>query len=166
MAGTVDGARPARLRPALGFALDRATPADVLGWAAREHVSCAEKKRGLLALHCASVPRSRLPSAGQGTAMIEDLAFTFDPSNRLVSVDAFTRQLPEDTASAAYASSSAGLMASLGDPSDQAGGDSAKTVPLFGASRRRYRFSDYVAILSLARLPNGLAVREQYLSGS
>jgi len=34
------------------------------------------------------------------------------------------------------------------------------------AARRRFRCDDYVAIVSLTNLPSGLAVREQFLSGT
>jgi hypothetical protein len=164
---------PAPARPALGFALDHDTPAAVRAWAAAAGVRCADKRRGLLAVHCANVPRSALPGAAGAVvaaagppATIEDLAFTFDPSSRLISVDAFTRRLAAGTATAGYASSSARLLGTLGVPTDQVGDDSAAALGLFGAARRRYRFSDYVAIVSLSRLSSGLALREQYLSGS
>jgi hypothetical protein len=179
----IKGARPAPARPALGFILDRTTPADVQTWAAQAGVTCSSKKRGLTSLHCANVsrtvlPRTALPSAvsskdGDGGALttIEDLALTFDPSGRLVSVDAFTRQLPTGTATAAFSSSGARLAEELGPPTDHAGDDGVEAgavrapAPL-GTARRRFRFNDYVAIVSLTNLPSGLAVREQYLSGT
>jgi hypothetical protein len=165
----VRGTQPAPARPALGFALDHTGPADVAAWAAAAHVACSDKKRGLLSVHCANVPRSSLPAGASATAepqTIEDLAFTFDPRDRLISVDAFTRSLAPSTAAAGYLASSDRLRTSLGAPTDEAGTSDADTLALFAASRRRYRFSDYVAIVSLSRLPSGLAVREQYLSGS
>ena len=174
LARTLVGSRPAPLRPALGFALDRTTAADVTGWAAAAGLTCRPKRIGLLTLHCAGVPRAALPirdrpagaAATEVPATIEDLAFTFGPGGRLVSVDAFTRGVPAVEARAAYAASSADLGAALGAPTDEAGGPAPESLVLFAGARRRYRFSDYAAILSLSRLPSGLAVREQYLSGS
>jgi hypothetical protein len=173
LARTLTGSRPAPLRPALGFALDRTTAADVTRWAATARVACRPKHIGLLTLHCAGVPRAALPTrdrpAGAVTAelpaTIEDLAFTFSPTGRLVSVDAFTRSVPAGEARAAYAAATADLGAALGAPTDEAGGAAPESLALFAGARRRYRFSDYAAILSLSRLPSGLAVREQYLSG-
>lgn len=182
------GARPAPARPALGFLLDRTTPDDVQAWAADAAVTCAAKKRGLVSLHCANVARAALPIAtssdhgaragrdapGVATgepAVIEDLALTFSPAGRLVSVDAFTRGLPAGTASAAFSSSGARLAEVLGPPTDLVGdggdADGPMRVPApLGTARRRFRFNDYVAIVSLTNLSSGLAVREQYLSGT
>ena len=182
MARTLVGSRPAPRRPALGFALDRATAADVGAWGASAGVACKPKRVGLLTLHCAGVPRALLPAqdrpadrpaarpagavSAELPATIEDLAFTFDQAGRLVSVDAFTRRLPAAQARAAYAASTADLGAALGPPTDEAGPAVPESLALFAGARRRYRFRDYAAILSLSRLPGGLAVREQYLSGS
>jgi hypothetical protein len=188
--GGIRGARPAPARPALGFALDRTTPGDVRAWAARAGVSCIEKKHGLLSLHCQNVPRTALPQApadpaggdkgraGQAQVqvaiqgeVIEDLSLTFNPADHLVSVDAFTRRLPTAVATAAFSSSDARLGTLLGPPTDLAGGgngNGAAPPPpaLLGTARRRYRFNDYIAIVSLTNLSSGFAVREQYLSGS
>jgi hypothetical protein len=100
--------------------------------------------------------------------VIGDLALTFGPQGHLVSVDAFTRGLPPAGAAAAFTSSDARLGTLLGPPTDRAGdGDLAALAhaPL-ATSRHRYRFSDYVAIVSVTNLPSGLAVREQYLSAT
>jgi hypothetical protein len=184
----IRGARQAPARPALGFLLDRTTPDDVQAWASRAAVTCTAKKRGLVSLHCPNVARAVLPiamtgdhgaGAGQNArdvqthepAVIEDLALTFGPAGRLVSVDAFTRGLPADTAAAAFSSSGARLASVLGPATDGVGDDSAGQGPTrvpapLGTARRRFRFNDYVAIVSLTNLSSGLAVREQYLSGT
>jgi hypothetical protein len=173
---TLRGTGLAPARPALGFDLDRTTPDEVRAWAARARVRCEPRGHGLLALHCANVLRAALPGGRQGSGwdslrppQIEDLALTFDPAGHLVSVDAFTRRLRPPEAAAAFASSDARLRSLLG-PATERGGDPASEAlahsPLASTTMSRFRFDDYVAILSVTRLSSGLAVRELYLSGS
>jgi hypothetical protein len=175
------GTRPAPTRPALGFVLDHTTPADVEAWAVRAGVRCTSKKRGILLLSCKNVPRAALPEAtgepsqpveaapaADRPRVIEDLALSFDPREHLISIDALTRSLPAVNAAAAFSSSDARLAALLGPATETAGDSQASQLartPL-ATSLRRYRFSDYIAIVTVSNLPSGLAVREQYLSGS
>ena len=169
MLGQLAGDRLAPVRPALGFRLDNMSPADVAAWADAAHVTCTKKVRGLIALHCANVQRSVLPLGGPslqgGAPVIEDLAFTFDSKSRLISVDAFTRGLRDNAATEVYASSRSALEASFGRPTDEVGSRAANALSLYASARRRYRYSDYVAIVSMTRLDTGLAFREQFLSG-
>jgi hypothetical protein len=167
---TPRGAASAPARPALGFVLDRTTPRDVRAWAARAGVRCNDASRALLSWRCAHVPRDTLAALATmpaGAAMIEDLELTFDPGGRLVSVDAVTRRLRPAVAAAAFAASDARLRALLGPASERDGDPGAEALaraPLAATAVRRYRFNDYVAILSVSRLSTGLAVRELYLS--
>jgi hypothetical protein len=170
---SVRGTGRAPARPALGFALDRTASGDVEAWAVRAGVSCTTRKRGLVSLHCANVPRGVLPGAADGGAghagpeTIEDLAFTFGPSGQLVSVDAFSRGVPVQAAAEALASTTRQLGALLGGSAEPEGGVTLAEVertPMLTA-RRRFRFADYVAIVSVSHLASGIAVREQYLSG-
>jgi hypothetical protein len=173
----IRGNAPAPARPALGFELDRTTSGDVEAWAARSGVVCVTKKRGLTSVDCQNVSRGVLPSAtgssgggdrGAELETIEDLALTFNPAGRLVSVDAFTRGVPVTRADQAFSAASQHLGNLLGAPSEH---DAHLTVadiaraPLV-TTRQRFRFSDYVAILSVSNLSSGLAVREQYLSAA
>ena len=169
MGGQLVAGRVAPLRPALGFHLDSMSPAEVMAWADGAHITCTKKARGFISLHCANVARVLLPDGGssqnESAPIIEDLAFTFESHQRLISVDAFTRGLGADAASSAYTRSVGALGASLGRPSDQIGGYAAQSLSLFASARQRYRYSDYLAIVSISRLDSGLAFREQYLSG-
>jgi hypothetical protein len=171
------GTLRAPARPALGFQLDQSTPDDVRAWAARAGVACEARERGLLSLRCHQVPRDRLPEApaasgrpgepGASSTAIEELALTFAPSGRLISVDAFTPRLPASGAAVSFGAATARLQTQLGPPSDQIGDATAaalERVPL-ATARARYRFDDYVAIISASNLASGIAVREQYLSG-
>ena len=173
------GAHPAPARPALGFILDATTLAQVQDWAVRAGLQCTPRRQGLLWLRCKNVPRLALPEAtdrqapGQrpatgGPAVIEDLALAFGIDDRLISVDALTRSLPAADAAQAFFASDARLGTLLGPATEASGrglaGELAR-APL-ATSLRRYRFSDYVAILTVSNLASGLAVREQYLSGS
>jgi hypothetical protein len=170
---SVRGTGRAPARPALGFALDRTTSGDVQAWAVRAGVSCTTRTRGLVSLHCSNVSRGALPGVAEGSAehagteTIEDLAFTFGPSGQLVSVDAFSRGVPVQAAAEALASTTGRLGALLGGSPEPEGGVTLAEVertPMLTA-RRRYRFADYVAIVSVSHLASGIAVREQYLSG-
>jgi hypothetical protein len=169
------GSLRAPARPALGFALEETTPADVRAWAARAGIQCEARERGLLSLRCRQVPRDRLPGvaragagggAGAGAPPIDELALTFAPSGRLISVDAFTPGLPPGDAAASYRAATAGLQAWLGPPADEIGAGAAAlaSAPL-ATARARFRFDDYVAIVSASNLSSGVAVREQYLTG-
>jgi hypothetical protein len=171
----VRGTGRAPARPALGFALDRTTSGDVQAWAVRAGVSCTTRTRGLVSLHCGNVSRGALPGAGDdgaehaGPETIEDLAFTFGPSGQLVSVDAFSRGVPVQAAAEALGSTTSRLGALLGGSAaaEPEGGVTLAEVertPMLTA-RRRFRFADYVAIVSVSHLASGIAVREQYLSG-
>lgn len=72
------GEIPARSRPALEFALDATTRADIAAWAAAHEVVCEE---ALGDLRCGAVPaRDRLPAA-------DDMLFRFDAAGRLIAID-------------------------------------------------------------------------------
>jgi hypothetical protein len=170
------GSLRAPARPAPGFALEETTPDDVRAWAARAGIRCEARERGLLSLRCRQVPRDRLPGAASGgtdhrvppgASPIDELALTFSPGGRLVSVDAFTPRLLPGDAAASYGAATARLQAWLGAPADEIGDRAAASLaraPL-ATSRARFRFDDYVAIVSASNLSSGVAVREQYLTG-
>lgn len=166
----LQGTARAPARPALGFQLGQSTPADVRAWAAAAGVICETRERGLMAVRCRRVPRARLPEAmsvGASSPIIDELALTFAPSGRLISVDAFTPRLAAGGAAASFESATARLQAQLGPPADRVGDPAASALdraPL-ATVRARYRFDDYVAIISASHLSSGVAVREQYLSG-
>ena len=169
------GSLRAPARPALGFALEETMPDDVRAWAARAGIRCEAREQGLLSLRCRQVPRDRLPGAASGTdrrvpagaSPIDELALTFSPGGRLVSVDAFTPRLLSVDAAASYGAATARLQAWLGPPADEIGDRAAASLasaPL-ATARARFRFDDYVAIVSASNLSSGVAVREQYLTG-
>lgn len=180
---TVRGTERAPARPALGFRLDETTVAEAEAWATRSGVTCTTAKHGLVSLHCQSVAAEQLPDAAAGDRRapgaelrtIEDLALTFDPGGRLIAVDGFSRGVPLEIAAAVYAASTERLGSALARPDgaspEQEPAERSPTLaevartPLLTATRR-FRFADYVAILSVSHLPSGIAVREQYLSGS
>ncbi len=173
----IQGATRAPARPALGFLLEETTPDDVRAWAARARVECEARERGLLSLRCRRVPRDRLPDAARAAnpsggpkeeqLVIDELALTFTPRGRLISVDAFTPRLPARSAASSFGAATARLQAQLGPPADELGDSTPAALaraPL-ATARARYRFDDYVAIISASNLSSGVAVREQYLSG-
>ncbi len=173
----IQGAIRAPARPALGFLLEETTPDDVRAWAARARVACEARERGLLSLRCRQVPRARLPDATRAAnpsgapkaeqPVIDELALTFTPSGRLISVDAFTPRLPAGGAASSFAAATARLQACWGRRPTSSGDSTPAALvrtPL-ATARARYRFEDYVAIISASNLSSGVAVREQYLSG-
>jgi hypothetical protein len=162
------GTETAASRPALGFALDTMTLADVKAWADKRQVSCEEvRKRSFL--RCANVPESTLSGVGAGAGpMITELDFGFAPSSeRLVNISAWRSGMTAADAAAQLNAVAQSMKAELGAPTREAGDRSARYLgsgPMRTAMVQ-YRFSDYIADLSATNIPGrGLMLREHYMS--
>lgn len=158
------GAEAALSRPALGFALDHTTLADVKAWAERARVSCDEIRSGAL-LRCANVPEI---AVGGGGPAIDQLDFGFAPNSaRLVNISAWRRGLSGAAAADQMSTVLAGLRQQIGAPTRQAGEPTASYLaagPMHTAVVE-YRFSDYIADVSATNLAGrGLLLREHYMS--
>jgi hypothetical protein len=161
------GKTAAPARPAVGFVLDRTSPADVHAWAAREHVSCDDRHPGLVVCTDVKPGAVGLPDT-EGT--IDELALGFNQHGALANETTTRGHLtPQGAEQAAHVIVDS-LSARLG-PAD-------KSVGSFGAEQLRgptaasistvsYRYTDYVAEVSAINLPHsGLSVREHYMSAS
>jgi len=158
------GTETATSRPALGFALDTMTLADVHAWADKNHVECDESRQSTL-LKCTNVPGSAVGNTG---STISELDFGFTPKDaRLVNLSAWHNGMSSAAAAAEMNAVVASLEKQLGAPLEQKGDRSASY--LAAAPMRtavvQYRFSDYIADVSATNIPgSGLIMREHYMS--
>lgn len=164
---TERGERAAPHRPALGFALDATTLADVRAWARGERADCRDPHPGLVV--CVHVP----PGAVGGDAAegaIDELVLGFDTQGRLVNETTLRAHLSPGAASRAATTIVASLEAQLGLPAKSAGGfDPAhlRGSPSSSISTVSYRYTDYVADIVTMSLPDsGSLIREHYMSAN
>jgi hypothetical protein len=141
-------------RPALGFALQQTTLAEVQGWARKNGLSCEVRRDGAL-LICPTVPAASVSSRGPFT--YDELAFGFRLRDlRLVNLTTLRTGLAREAAGADFRSLSRDLAGTLGEPAARSAGENAYVA---------YRFADYLAEVSAMPLPRrGYALREHYLS--
>jgi hypothetical protein len=153
------GTDPAPVRPALGFALDTTTLADVRAWEKRQGLDCAEEREGTL-VKCSEVPAAAV-GRPSWEGPIAEVAFGFSPRGPLVNVATlYSRRGPEDTARIAL-DAKAALERELGKPHADAGSFAAAGT----TATLAYRFRDYEVDLTASKIPgSGYAVREQYSS--
>ncbi len=163
------GTEAAASRPALGFALDTMTLADVKAWAEKKSVSCEEIRKNSF-LRCSDVPQSALVAlgGGAGSQPISQLDFGFSPGNQhLVNISAWRNGMSAADAAAQMNAVVASMKAELGAPSTEAGSRTAAYLaagPMHTAVVE-YRFSDYSADVSATNIPGrGLLLREHYMS--
>lgn len=161
-ARSVRGVEAAAERPALGFALDAMTRAEVEAWAAGHQVSCTELQKGTV-LRCEGVPAAALGSTG---AAIDDVTFKFEPKAlKLVTVTTLRNQLDAPAAATAMNTITAELRGKLGE--GRLVGTPTAQYLASGPMRTalmEYRFSNYIANVSATNLGPRVAVREHYMS--
>jgi hypothetical protein len=161
------GTTDAPARPALVFALDSTTLADVHSWAARERVDCDDVRAGLVT--CTDVV-ARAVGRDDGAGTIDELALGFDAHGHLVNVTTLRSGLEPDAAARAGGGIVSSLEASLGAPDRKAGDFVTAHLAQAGAASlatRSYRYGDYVADVTAVRVPrSGLALREHYMSAT
>ena len=87
-----------RVRPALGFALDRTTAGDVVAWADANHVACKPQHGGSL-LECTDVP----PGAVPGSLAVTAAWLRFAGDGTLASVTTTRRDRDVGAVSGAFA---------------------------------------------------------------
>lgn len=162
-ARTQRGSTLASSRPALGFALDRVTLAEVKAWAEQKRVSCEDVRAGLV--RCTDVPLAALGGSGPIINRL-DLGFSL-AEQRLVNLSAWRNGLTSTVAVAQLDAVVASMNAQVGLPSHEAGTRSAQYLaagPLHTAVVQ-YRFKDYLADVSATNIPGrGLSLREHYMS--
>ncbi len=151
------GPAAAPSRPALGLAIDEATPADVRAWAAARGMTCEQALKE-------SAVRCEGDVAG---GAIRDVYARFDERERLVAIDVFRAATTGPLAAARFDERRSSLARDLGPPSDASGEATAAYLEA-GPLRRAaiaYRFSDFAADVSAVNhASSGVVLREQYRS--
>ena len=161
------GTRSAPTRPALGFALDVTTLADVHAWANREHVDCEDVGAALVT--CSHVTPVALGRPGvEGS--IDELGLGFDVHGHLVNVTTLRTHMKSGDAANSARDVALLLSGALG-PADKANGTfDANRLAVAGIDSLatvRYRYADYFADVTAMTLPaSGASVREHYMSAN
>jgi len=163
------GASPAPARPALGFALDASQPEDVLAWAEKRHVTCKEKREGML-LTCKDVPANVLGDRPEETGTIDEVSFAFRPRDRrLVNVTTMSFRLSGDEAARRMNASVVRVKPALGAPTTTSGDASGAHLSQgsFVTAATSWSYADYEVQISATSFDKrGVALREQYLSAA
>jgi hypothetical protein len=159
------GARSAPEKPALGFALNSTTLAEVHAWAARERVACEEERPGFVT--CKNVEPNAVGRPAREGA-IDELDLGFDVHGRMVNVTALRGHLSSGAAAASARDIQTWLGGHLGPADKTNGAFDASRLAGAGAESLasvQYRFSDYFADVMAMTLPGaGPSVREHYMS--
>jgi hypothetical protein len=161
------GTRSAPVRPALGFALDATTLAQVHAWAAHEHVECEDAGPALVTCsHVSPVALGRPAVEGS----IDELGLAFDVRGHLVNVTTLRTHMKSRDAASAARDVALVLSGTLG-PADKVNGSfDANRLAVAGIDSLatvRYRYSDYFADVTAMTLPSsGASVREHYMSAN
>jgi len=161
------GTRSAPVRPALGFALDVTTLADVHAWADREHVDCEDAGPALVT--CSHVTPVALGRPGVERS-IDELGLGFDVHGHLVNVTTLRTHMRSGDAANAARDVALILSGTLG-PADKANGafdaNHLAVAGIDSLATVRYRYADYFADVTAMTLPaSGASVREHYMSAN
>lgn len=161
-AQTHRGAAQASARPALGFALEATTRADVLSWASAHGVRCSEPRFGA-DLDCEQVPASALP-AGMGAVGPKTLWLNFGGDGKLIAVMAVRSAPGAAQIAAAYQALVATLSREAGRPlSAQQASAAELSAGLLRQSSAEYRFRDYYAVARATNMgAGGFVITEEY----
>jgi hypothetical protein len=154
-------------RPALGFALDTTTPADVMAWAKAHDVDCKEKAGGLTQsdIECRSVPDSVLPEAARG-ALVSSLWLTFGGHNTLTKVVAVRKDKSAEAISRAFGAVSRDVAQEAGPATSTEGNGTVAelTSGRLVQSSAEYRFSNYYVLTRAANVGSAFVMTEEYRS--
>jgi hypothetical protein len=163
-AGAHSGSELAAAKPALGFALDRSTSADVQSWAASHGVACHDSK-GAKDLECKDVPDTVLPAGDRG-ASLSSLWFTFGAQGTLTSVVAVRNSPSAEAIGAAFAAVKADVEAHAGPAASTVGEGTAADLAagLLRQSTAEFRFQNYYAVARAANVGHGFVLTEEYRS--
>lgn len=157
------GAAPAHARPALGFALDTTTTADLERWAHDHGVACETKHGGAL-VECAQVPAAIVPCAGASSLGLTSVWFELGSRGTLASIKTVRRDHAVAPVAAAFASIEGALTDQAGAPA-HADGSAAPEVLANGTLRQamvEYRFTDYRAVVRATNMGDGFVLTEEY----
>lgn len=152
---------PAGSRPALGFALDTTTRADLDVWAADHGVTCTAKPRDPNVVSCAAVPAAALGSNLDATTAW----FEFGAAGTLASIKTTRRADTSAPVTSEYRATTAVVSAHAGTPTRV---DDAHLAILdrgaFHQAVAEYKFRDYRAVIRATNMGDGFLLTEQYAS--
>jgi hypothetical protein len=151
-------------RPALGFALDATTRADVAAWASSHGVTCTPGK-GPADLSCPAVPDALLPEASRGVHT-ETLWFVFGAGDRLIALTAIGSAPGPEAVSSTFASLTHALDGETGAPArvDQDPSPASLASGALYQASAEYRFRDYYAVARETNTGRGYALTQEYHS--
>lgn len=160
---TLRGIGPARARPALMFTIGETRKATALRWAVEHGVSCSVLPSGST-IACAMVPAALLP-AGQAGAALDELTLRFDPSDVLVALVTSRGPLVADEAWRAQREIASTVEQASGPPFVSVGDEqSLARAGVFAQVRTEFRFRDYYASCTAARLGAKTVLYEEYMA--
>jgi hypothetical protein len=158
------GLLAAPARPALGFELDRTTPAEARAWAERASVTCKEVREGLV--RCENVPPRAL-GLPESDGPVGELYLGFNTRARLVDVSTMRAHLARVDAARDVETK---LVSQVGAPPQKSGSFDEAHLSLEGAlglASIRYRYRDYFAdVIAMRFASDGLVLREHYMSAN
>ena len=158
------GDRRALDRPALGFALDQTTRAQVQASMSAQGVQCSAG-HGMSDLTCVNVPSSALPGAPP-RAPERTLWFTFGSKDQLLSVVAVSSDASAQTISSAFVSTQNTLSEQAGAATSSTGSADSHSLSqgLLRQASAEFRFKDYYALERAANMGNAYLLTEEYRS--
>jgi hypothetical protein len=159
------GTTPSPARPALGFGLDLSREDDLGAWIGALGLRCRTVRRPSWLVRCADVPAGAF-SRGEGARKIDEVSFAFAPDGRLVSLQTFWTGLSADDGARLFTHIGRSLAAAMRTEGELTG---VPTAAFLGGgpmrtARLRYRYSDYVATVTVMNLGGRIVLREQYES--
>jgi hypothetical protein len=154
---------PSPARPAVGQTLDVSRAADVTGWAHARRLACVEAARPSHTIRCegSDGERPRDPRVPP----VDQFVFAFAPDGRLVSVDRLRSRLTAVEASRLFGQAADDLAVVLGP--GRLAGDATPDYLASGSmhlARLAYRFSDYLATVTVMNVSGRVVMHEQYES--
>jgi hypothetical protein len=158
------GSVEAPLRPALGFALDRSTRAEVTAFMAGAGVACREST-GMADLVCGKVPSRALPSEFRNVERRE-LWFNFGDQGRLIALTAISRDHAAEPISTAFGQVIADVARKSG-PAARLSGDASARALASGALQQasaEFRFANYYALTRVTNMGKDFLLTEEYRS--
>lgn len=167
IARSVRTAQPSTLpvagaRPALGFALDVTTRADVIAWASRHGVLCSEL-RHRATLECPAVPAPALGGSGLDATTAW---FELTPNGTLIGVKTSRRTDTVAPVAATFRATAAALSATTGAPTVALGdaSDAGLSRGTFQQASVEYRYRGYRAVVRATNMGDGFVLTESYAS--
>jgi hypothetical protein len=156
------GPTAARTRPALGFALDHTTAAELTRWATDHALHCAAR-RGGTTITCDRVPAAAL-AAGADLELTR-LVLRIAADGTLDSIEVVRRQPDPRSVAAAFTAIDRELAASGPAWTRQgAAAPEALAAALLRQAAVEYRFTDYRAVVRATNLGDGFVLSEEYAS--